>query len=117
MTMGSEFLMQNKKQIESYNQIRKEVKNLIENNSKCKLKNLSYDGLSTLAEGTPEHVAWFVELMEYHVPIELVELLHNYFGGDCLISTSNTVSHGGISILFVYESIKYVKQNWEDENL
>ena len=115
MTMGSEFLIQHRKQVKDYNQIRKEVKQLIESNSKYKLKNIRYDGLCEDLDNEARNFAWFVELMDYHVSLDLVYSLHNYFGGDCFIATENTISNGGITIIFVYTDIKYVRQNWEDE--
>lgn len=115
MTLPSSFLQKNNKQIEEYNQIKKEVKNLIENNSEYKLKNITHDGFCRTLDDKAECTAWFVELINHSVSIELVELLHNYFGGKCIVHTTNTISHGGITIMFIYENIEYIKQNWEDE--
>ena len=117
MTMGSEFLIKHRKQVNEYNQIKKEVKELIETNSEYKLKNIYYDGLAhglTHDENsTPNHFAWFVELMDYSVSSRLLQLLETYFGVNCIVS--NNGSDSCIVIIFVYEDISYVKQNWEDE--
>lgn len=115
MTYPSAYLQKNNRRIEDYNQIKKEVKNLIENHSKYKLKNITHDGLCETLESEAEYTAWFVELMDYSVSIEIVQSLHNYFGGECIIKTDNTVTHGGITIVFSYKDIKFIKQNWEDE--
>lgn len=114
MTIGSEFLKTNRKQVQNYNQIRKEVKNLIEANSTYKLKNIYYDGLHE-DDIAPSYFAWFVELMDYSISLELITLLHNYFGGNCFISTSNTITHGGITVIFSYSNIEYVEQNLKEE--
>ena len=111
MTMASEFLMRNKTQIEDYNQIKHEVKQLIEDNSSYHLKNIHYDGV-----GETGCSGWFVELMDYNVSIEIINLLHNYFGGKCFVTTGN-ISNGGITIVFQYNNIEYVQQNWENETL
>ena len=117
MTMASEFLMKNKSQTEDYNQIKLEVKKLIEENSNYRLKNISYDGVSEGLDKPTNYFGWFVELMDYSVSMELLQLLHNYFGGSCRVATTNTVSNGGITIIFVYDNIDYVAQNWEDEHI
>ena len=116
MTYPSEYLQRNNRRIEDYNQIKKEVKNLIENNSNYKLKNITHDGLCETLEDEAEYTAWFVELMDYSVSIEVVQLLHNYFGGECIIQTGSMITNdGGITIVFNYKDIKFIKQNWEDE--
>lgn len=114
MTMGSEFLIQHRKQVKDYNQIRKEVKQLIESNSKYKLKNISYDGLCENLDSEARNFAWFVQLLDHQISIDLLQLLHNYFGGDCFVATSTDINHA-ITVIFVYDDIEFVKQNWEDE--
>lgn len=105
MTTASEYLLKNKSQTEDFNQIRSEVKKLIEDNSSYKLKNIFHDGFSAEEELT-FCTAWFVELMDYNVSLELIQLLHNYFGGKCIISKA--VGNDGITIIFSYKDIPYV---------
>ena len=113
----NEFLIRNKSQIEKYNTIRSEVKHLIEDNSDYHLKNIYYDGVCHSVDDDPEVFGWFVILIEHSVSLELVQLLHNYFGGNCIISEAIGIGNDGFTVIFEYDEIKYVKQNYEDETI
>lgn len=102
-----QFLIKNKGQVEDFNQIKRELTNLIQDNTEYHLKNIIYDGFTG-----DNSFAWFVDLMEYDVSMELVKLVHNYFGGDCIITTGDF--NGNIRLIFKYTDVGYVRMNMED---